>query len=73
MQSLMLMASRFRYSLTLSVVRLTCRVPALIKPLNRAVLRLQASRDEGFDVDEGLAEQDATSLIEVKHLWEMSP
>ncbi|KAI5103759.1 annexin A13, partial [Silurus meridionalis] len=25
---------------------------------------LQASRDEGFDVDEGLAEEDATSLIE---------
>lgn len=32
-------------------------------------MHLQASRDEGFDVDEGLAEQDATSLIEVRHLF----
>ena len=26
---------------------------------------LQASRDEGYEVDEGLAEQDAASLFEV--------
>ncbi|XP_053351622.1 annexin A13, like [Clarias gariepinus] len=31
---------------------------------NLLISLLQASRDEGYDVDEGLAEQDATSLIE---------
>ncbi|KAB5579715.1 hypothetical protein PHYPO_G00198140 [Pangasianodon hypophthalmus] len=31
---------------------------------NLLISLLQASRDEGFDVDEGLAEQDAISLIE---------
>lgn len=60
------------FSLTLSIC-----ITSLIHPLKPLLsfspllvfdvpLFLQASRDEGYEVDEDLAEQDATSLFEVR-------